>query len=306
MLSLMPGLHANDLKRRRTVAVAGRFVTLAQAGVAVEHFPRYLNTRHQPHSVDVVLFTCVREGRGVHRMGPQAIDVGAGDVGVTLYGQEHDLLTKGEGMGVTNVYLDLMRHPLPTLPMPWDRWIAGWLPPHRDLVAPRQGRLHLRFDQPRRLFQLLDWMVHEQAEGDAGRPHTLTQLVVLLLVEMAREAARSGYACIADQTPRAPAWLTEVRSYLDRHADQPITMAELTRLAGVRPEHLCRRFKQYAGLPPLTYLTFRRVQAAAWLLRTTSMSVTAIAHRCGFGDLSHFNRVFKQRLGRCPSVYRGR
>lgn len=306
MVLLMSRWHSSDLDGRRLVQVASRFAALAQTGVAVEHFPCYVNTRYQPHRVDVVLFSCVRQGRGVHRMGEQAISVSAGDVGVTLYGQDHDLLTEGSGMDVVNVYLDLRRHPLPLLPAPWNAWLAGWLPLDRNLVPPRQSRLHIRVDPPDRLFALLDWMVREQAESDAGRPNLLAQLIVLLLVELARAAIGCGDPCPADRSPRAPAWLAEVRSFIDRHHDRDLTMEDLLRIACVRPEHLCRRFKQYTGVPPMTYLALRRVQAAAWLLRTTPWTVTTIAHRCGFGDLSHFNRTFRQRLGCSPTAYRRR
>ncbi|NJL32102.1 MAG: hypothetical protein HC898_11025, partial [Phycisphaerales bacterium] len=49
------------------------------------------------------------------------------------------------GMEVVNVYLDLMRHPLPLLPNPWNRTLAELLPPHRRLVSPLHRQVHLMF-----------------------------------------------------------------------------------------------------------------------------------------------------------------
>jgi len=43
---------------------------------------------------------------------------------------------------------------------------------------------------------------------------------------------------------------------------------------------------------------------SASLLQTTGMSVTEIMFECGFEDLSHFSRAFKDRFGQSPSTFR--
>ncbi|MCZ6674240.1 MAG: helix-turn-helix transcriptional regulator [Verrucomicrobia bacterium] len=47
-----------------------------------------------------------------------------------------------------------------------------------------------------------------------------------------------------------------------------------------------------------------RMGYAADLLRTTSVSIRSIAFECGYRDLSHFYRVFKQVHGMSPGKYR--
>ncbi|NJL30486.1 MAG: hypothetical protein HC898_02010 [Phycisphaerales bacterium] len=133
----MPDLTASDLPlKRRLVRVARRFPSLATLGMAVEHFPHYVNAQKWPHQVDVILFTCVLAGHGTHHLAGSSVAMEPGAVGITLYEQEHDLQTVAPGMEVVNVYLDLMRHPLPLLPNPWNRTLAVLLPPRSTAGQP--------------------------------------------------------------------------------------------------------------------------------------------------------------------------
>jgi AraC-like DNA-binding protein len=66
-----------------------------------------------------------------------------------------------------------------------------------------------------------------------------------------------------------------------------------------------REFRKQYGTSPGKWLLDRRLEQSASLLRTTGMSVTEVMCECGFEDLSHFSRAFKEKFGLAPSVYRG-
>jgi AraC-like DNA-binding protein len=97
-----------------------------------------------------------------------------------------------------------------------------------------------------------------------------------------------------------------VRTYLHEHASEPITLATLSRVAALSPFYLVRVFKSHVGIPPHRYLTVLRVERARQLLEVSSLSVTQIAQRAGFGTVSHFSTVFRTRVGLSPSQYRKR
>jgi AraC-like DNA-binding protein len=65
-----------------------------------------------------------------------------------------------------------------------------------------------------------------------------------------------------------------------------------------------REFGQCYGTTPAKWLIGRRLECAAQMLRTTSMSITEIALECGFEEPSHFSRTFKAKFGRSPTDYR--
>ncbi len=67
-----------------------------------------------------------------------------------------------------------------------------------------------------------------------------------------------------------------------------------------------REFRRVYGITPAKWLIGRRLQCAAQMLRTTSMSITEIALECGFEEPSHFSRTFKTKFGRSPIDHRKR
>lgn len=65
-----------------------------------------------------------------------------------------------------------------------------------------------------------------------------------------------------------------------------------------------REFQAHFRESPGKWLVQRRLVHGAMLLRTSKNSVTDIALDCGFENVSHFNRTFKERFGIPPTAYR--
>lgn len=65
-----------------------------------------------------------------------------------------------------------------------------------------------------------------------------------------------------------------------------------------------RLFKEATGMGFKDYITSRRLKHACHLLKTTSLSVNAIATECGFERIAYFSTIFKNEYGVAPSVYR--
>ena len=56
----------------------------------------------------------------------------------------------------------------------------------------------------------------------------------------------------------------------------------------------------------IQYLNDYRLTMAGEFLQNTEESVTQIALKCGFENLSYFNRLFRRKFGVTPGQYRGR
>ena len=65
-----------------------------------------------------------------------------------------------------------------------------------------------------------------------------------------------------------------------------------------------REFQALFEESPGKWLMQRRLDYSATLLRNSRMNVTEIAFESGFEDVSHFSRVFKDRFGTPPMLYR--
>jgi len=93
-----------------------------------------------------------------------------------------------------------------------------------------------------------------------------------------------------------------------RFSDVDLTPERIARSIGVSTRVLHRLFADQ-GETVMSFLLKARLARAAKLLGSrdaSRRSVTEIAFACGFNDLTHFGRVFAQREGAPPSVWRRR
>ena len=112
----------------------------------------------------------------------------------------------------------------------------------------------------------------------------------------------------ADDHPR-PRPLTKehlgiqrVRSYLDEHYAENISLEQLAAIAYLSPFHLLRSFRNHVGLPPHTYQLQVRIMHARQMLRM-GLPCVDTAFAVGFADQSHFTKHFKRIMGVPPGLY---
>ena len=97
--------------------------------------------------------------------------------------------------------------------------------------------------------------------------------------------------------------LKPVLEYIDTHYASPISLADLSRLAGMSPKYFCRFFKAALHRTPMDYLNYYRIEQACRILTTTELPVTEAAYRCGFNDSSYFVKTFRKYMGITPRAY---
>jgi AraC family transcriptional regulator len=95
-----------------------------------------------------------------------------------------------------------------------------------------------------------------------------------------------------------------VIAYIEDNLTTEIRTKDLAKLANLTSSHFSRSFKVSIGLPPLAYITQRRINLARTLMRTTADPLCQIALSCGSYDQSHFCRVFRRIVGQTPSQWR--
>lgn len=92
--------------------------------------------------------------------------------------------------------------------------------------------------------------------------------------------------------------------YLRECLDQPHTVAQLARRAGMSERTFLRRFEEATGTTPAKWLMQVRLQTARDLLEATTDSIDLIAHTCGFGSAANFRHHFREQLSTTPTAYR--
>ena len=97
--------------------------------------------------------------------------------------------------------------------------------------------------------------------------------------------------------------LKPVLEYIDANYASPITLSDLSRLAGMSSKYFCRFFRAALHRTPVDYLNYYRIERACHILTTTELPVTEVAYRCGFNDSSYFVKTFRKYMGITPRAY---
>lgn len=95
-----------------------------------------------------------------------------------------------------------------------------------------------------------------------------------------------------------------VLSYLEQHYRGDISVSDVAHVAGLTPNAFSRFFRKFTHQTFVHYRNVRRIREACRLLEETDLSVTEIAHECGFCNLANFNRRFLEITKTTPRRYR--
>ena len=96
----------------------------------------------------------------------------------------------------------------------------------------------------------------------------------------------------------------KVMTLIDTDLAADLTLRRLASLINVNASYLSALFKKETGKPLTEYVTRKRVEHAAYLLRSTSMQGQTVAQQCGILDVNYFAKMFKRYTGKTPKEYR--
>lgn len=98
--------------------------------------------------------------------------------------------------------------------------------------------------------------------------------------------------------------LKQVVEFIGKNYSSPLTLQQLSDSVSMSPKYFCRFFSEMTHQTPMDYLNRQRIEQACYQLSTTDDSITEIAYRNGFNDLSYFIRTFKKYKGITPGKYK--
>jgi AraC-like DNA-binding protein len=152
---------------------------------------------------------------------------------------------------------------------------------------------------------LMPLLASEIVREEPGQEVVLDRVLDLLLISVLR-------AWLARPGTEAPAWyrahgdpvVGQALRLMHDHPGHPWTVASLAAKSGVSRAALARRFGALVGQPPMAYLTGRRLDLAAELLREPDVTLQAVARRVGYGSAFALSTAFKRERGVSPSEHR--
>ncbi|MBP1990843.1 helix-turn-helix domain-containing protein [Paenibacillus eucommiae] len=99
----------------------------------------------------------------------------------------------------------------------------------------------------------------------------------------------------------------KVVTWVEGHFAEQVSFDDIAAHMDLNKHYLSRVFRELTGLTVFDYLYQRRINEAKIIfLLQDQVSVTEVCYRVGFNNLSHFSRMFKQRVGCTPDEYKRR
>ena len=129
----------------------------------------------------------------------------------------------------------------------------------------------------------------------------VNSLVILLAISFLRFAANNHVNLVPTKSNTS---MLAALAYIDDNIAQQITLQDVAAAAMLSPSYFSASFKRYTGYSLIDYTNAKRVRLASkLLLNDQGASISEIAMRVGFNNMSNFNRAFRKYIGCTPSEY---
>jgi AraC-like DNA-binding protein len=134
--------------------------------------------------------------------------------------------------------------------------------------------------------------------------HELTRMAATVMLETFPNTAMTAlYVAGPGWVP--PDAVRRAAAFIEAHADQPVTLADIAAAAGVTGRALQSAFRRSYDTTPVGYLRQARLERAYTELRdadaAAGVTVAAVARRWGWTSPSQFAAAYQRRFGEPPS-----
>lgn len=93
-------------------------------------------------------------------------------------------------------------------------------------------------------------------------------------------------------------------AFIQTYYYESLTLEEVSKVANMSQSYFCRKFKEIYGMNYVKYLTEFRLEKSKQFIIESELSLSEIARKTGFSDLSYFSKLFKAHSGISPNKFR--
>lgn len=152
----------------------------------------------------------------------------------------------------------------------------------------------------------IQWVIHEikncNRKGALKRMYIETKIKELLILQFEALMEKKAPKDLVDEDDYVK--LQEAKLILNNdYVDAP-TLPELSRMISLNEFKLKKGFKACYGITVRSYIIELRMKRAKELLQSKSISVSEVAYKCGYKDVSHFSAAFKNFYGYSPQKFK--
>lgn len=171
-----------------------------------------------------------------------------------------------------------------------------------NMVSPR---LNLAGDDQREVESILYEVLCEDIHRRSGFILMVKSLLFRLLVILGRRFTKSldGSDAHILFSRHRDAILKSI-DYINQNYSMPLNIEEVSRVSMLSQSYFSYLFKSITSRTFVEYLNSVKISKAMELLKSTDKKIIDISCEVGFNNVNHFNRIFKQQVGKTPLKYR--
>ncbi|MEZ5759296.1 MAG: methylated-DNA--[protein]-cysteine S-methyltransferase [Emcibacteraceae bacterium] len=117
------------------------------------------------------------------------------------------------------------------------------------------------------------------------------------------DAEKQGLRPCKKCNPRDINPLARIADYIEKHADEKITLDRLAEISNLSPHHIQRKFKAAYGVSPKEYQNGLRLNHFKSALRSGD-DISGAIYEAGYGSSSRIYEQIDGRIGMTPAAYR--
>ena len=161
----------------------------------------------------------------------------------------------------------------------------------------------VRLPQTRALLRLVTSLVEQMDDAESALPVFALKELKQAIVTTFLFANRHAYSRFLDREAleAAPHHVRRIEEYIEAHRNETLTIEKFCEITDHSARAVFKAFKQSRGYSPMAFAKQVRLLHAREMLSeaTANTSVTGVAFACGFSNLGHFAKdyreVFKER-----------
>jgi len=230
----------------------------------------------RPNSVERYDLTYITKGSTRYTINGKVYELGPGDLIFMTEGDEKEAVTYPNKLMQCYTVNFSMLYPALKCPPP---------------AFPTVSNIGLRRDVID-LFREMTISWSEQQECYVMKTRALLMLILHRLSEI---------LIYSDSSSTSDNRINKVTNFIATHYSEKLTVKDLSEMVRLHRVYLGYLFKQQTGMTVYQYITLIRVRNAETMLQSGKYKVQEVAENCGFSDVNHFYKSFRQIRGFPPS-----
>lgn len=182
----------------------------------------------------------------------------------------------------------------------WCHFYAPFMPAIYEKYKERGGLPVFHLEDTMHFEVIFKQLYELAASSDYIRDMRINERLSSLLTLLMQESWNPENSTVSKKRME----LAAVKSYLDEHYIERITLDELEARFFINKYYLLKIFKENYGSTISNYLIAKRITRAKQLLRFTKLTIDEIGCEVGMDGAGYFSRMFKKAEGISPKEYR--